>query len=320
MKNSFHKTMGLAFLAFIAFSCQNLQEETPVMNQLTDGEAAALASDLNARKGQLAEYGAFLTGAEEVPAVMAPGSGAARITQVDASTLKFEVRVANTTGIIFAHLHLAPLGQNGGVVVTLIPNQSPSGLTNGIVAEGMIDASKLTGPLVGKSIGHLIKELEAGKIYVNIHTSRNRGGELRGQVSVVKPNDNKNYGAKLAGANEVPAVMSEGTGVSKFNFSNDGSSASFHVNVAGIADVRFAHIHFGKAGVNGDVVYTLRSDKVLGAVSGIYARGEIMPMKFSGQLLGGDLFILREAFRTGNAYVNVHTDKFPGGELRGQVN
>jgi hypothetical protein len=320
MKNSFQKIMGLAFLAFIAFSCQNLQEETPVMNQLTDGDATAFATDLNARKGQLAEYGAFLTGAEEVPAVMAPGSGAARITQVDGNTLKFEVRVANMTGIIFAHLHNAAVGANGGVVVTLIPTQSPSGLSNGVVAEGMIDASKLSGPLAGKSIGHLIKELEAGRIYVNIHTSTNRGGELRGQVSVVESNDNKNYGAKLAGANEVPAVMSNGNGIAKFSFSNDGNSASFHVNVSGLEDVRFAHLHFAKAGANGGVVYTLRMDKVVGPVSGIYAKGEISAMKLSGQLLGGDLFILREAFRTGNAYVNVHTDKFPGGELRGQVN
>jgi len=113
--------------------------------------------------------------------------------------------------------------------------------------------------------------------------------------------------------------MSNGKGIAKFNFSKDGNAASFHVNVSGITDVKFAHIHFGKAGANGGVVFTLRMDKVLGPVSGLYARGEIIPMKFSGQLLGGDLFILREAFRTGNAYVNVHTDNFPGGELRGQV-
>jgi hypothetical protein len=323
MKNSFHKTMGFAFLALVAFSCQNLQEEAPVLNQLTDVEATAFGSDLNARKGQLAEYGAFLIGSEEVGPVPvnSPGSGAARITQIDGNTLKFEVRVANTTGIIFAHLHNAPAGENGGVVVTLIPNQTPSGLSNGLIAEGMISAADLSGSLAGKSIGHLIKELEAGRIYVNVHTSANRGGELRGQVSGIAPNDNKNYGAQLSGANEVqvPAVISNGKGIAKFNFSNDGNSASFHINVSGIADVRFAHIHFGKAGANGGVIYTLRMDKVAGPVSGIYAKGDIMSTGFSGRLLGGDLFILREAFRTGNAYVNVHTDNFPGGELRGQV-
>lgn len=322
MKNSFQKLMSLIIMAFFAFGCQNMQEEAPVMIQSVEdiSPASASDSDPNARKGQLAEFGAFLIGTEEIPAVNSPGSGAAHITQVDGNTLKFEVRVANTTGIVAAHLHNAPMGVNGGVVVTLIPSQSPSGLENGVIAQGMIDASNLSGALAGKSIADLIKELEAGRIYVNIHTSTNQGGELRGQVSMIKANDNKNYGAKLAGGNEVPAVDSEGTGVAKFNFSNDGGAASFQVNVDGISDVKFAHIHFAKAGVNGGVVFTLRMDKVVGPVSGIYAKGDIMPMNFSGKLEGGDLFILREAFRTGNAYVNVHTDKFPGGELRGQVN
>lgn len=320
MKTSFQKLSGLAFLALIAFSCQNFQEETPVMNQPTPDEAIATSEDPNARKGNLPEFGAFLIGTEEVPSVSSPGSGATRITQVDGNTLKFEIRVANTTGILFAHLHNAPFGSNGGVVVTLIPSQSPSPLSNGLIAEGMIDASMLSGSLAGKSIADLVKEMEAGKIYVNVHTSANRGGELRGQVSRIQANDNKNYGTKLSGASEVPAVASSGTGVAKFNFSTDGMAASFHVNVSGISDVRFAHIHFAKAGVNGGVVYTLRMDKVVGPVSGLYASGDIISSKFSGQLLGGDLVILREAFRTGNAYVNVHSDKFPGGELRGQIN
>ncbi len=319
MKNSFQKLMVLAFLAFIAFSCQNFQEETPVMNQLTPEEIAENA-DPNARKGNISEYGAFLIGTEEVPSVASPGSGAARITQVDGNMLKFEIRVANTTGIIFAHLHNAPAGSNGGVVVTLIPNQSPSPLSNGLIAVGTIDSSMLSGSLAGKTIADLVKELEMGKIYVNVHTSANRGGELRGQVSMIQANNNKNYDAKLSGANEVPSVLSSGTGVAKFNFSTDGSAATFHVNVDEISDVRFAHIHFAKAGVNGGVVYNLRMDKVNGPVSGLYAQGEILPTMFSGQLRGGDFFILREAFRTGNAYVNVHTDRFPGGELRGQVN
>ncbi len=319
MKNSFQKLMSLAFLAFFAFSCQNMQEEVPLMNQSADDNTIASASDSdpNARKGQLAEYGAFLIGTEENPAVNSPGSGAAHITQVDGNTLKFEVRVANTTGIVAAHLHNAPMGVNGGVIVNL---QSQTGIQNGVIAQGMIDASNLSGTMAGKSISDLIEEIEAGRIYVNVHTTTNPGGELRGQVSMIKANDNKNYGAKLAGANEVHAVDTEGTGVAKFNFSNDGGAASFQVNVDGISDVKFAHIHFAKAGVNGGVVFTLRMDKVVGPVSGIYAKGDIMPTNFSGQLEGGDLFILREAFRTGNAYVNVHTDKFPAGELRGQVN
>lgn len=320
MKTSFQNLMMLFSIALLTFSCQNLQEESPAMNQLLDDSSTALATDdSNARKGKLMEFGAFLTGSEEVPSISSPGSGAARITQIDATTLKFELRVANTSDIVGAHLHMASAGKNGPVVVSLLPAASP-GLNNGVIAEGIIDASKLIGPLSGMSISDLTSELASGNIYVNVHTTNNPDGEIRGQVSMIEASDNKNYGTKLSGANEVPAAITDATGLAKFNFSNDGSSASFHVNVSGLEDVRFAHIHFAKAGSNGGVVFTLRMDKVEGPVSGIYAKGDILSGNLSGQLLGGDLEILREAFRTGNAYVNVHSDDFPSGEIRGQVN
>ncbi|WP_373496598.1 CHRD domain-containing protein [Aquiflexum sp.] len=50
-----------------------------------------------------------------------------------------------------------------------------------------------------------------------------------------------------------------------------------------------------------------------------YALGNLRAKDLVGKMLGGDLLILGEAFRTGNAYVNVLTDKFPEGELRGQL-
>lgn len=319
MKNSLKSRLGLALLAMIAFGCQTMQEENPVANQLVENSATANSSDLNARKGQAAEFGAFLTGTEEVPAVNATGSGAVRVQQIDAGTLQVVLKVTNLANITAAHFHIAPAGSNGGVVVNLLTNLSVTSLPNGLIAEGTIDASNLTGALAGMAISDLLMEMEDRRIYVNVHTSANPSGAVRGQVSKVEPNDNKNYNAKLEGGNEVPAVSSRATGVALFNFSNDGEALSFQVNVAGLRDVRFAHIHFAKAGANGGVVYTLRMDKVEGPVSGVYAKGNIDPANFSGLLLGGDLMILREAFRTGNAYVNVHTDLFPGGELRGQV-
>ncbi len=320
MKTSFQYLVMLCSIAFFAVSCQNMQDEKPSMNQLSDENSTAFASDSdpNARKGQMLEFGTFLTGTEEVSAVSAPGSGAAKIWQIDESTLKYELRVANTSDIVGAHLHMAEAGSNGPVVVSLLPEGLP-GLNNGLIAEGMISSSNLVGPLAGMSISDLLSGLESGGIYVNLHTSANPGGEIRGQVSMVEANDNKNYGTKLSGANEVPSVISGAKGIAKFNFSNDGSSASFQVNVNKIEDVLFSHIHFAKAGANGGVVYTLRMDKAEGPVSGVYAKGEIMADNFSGQLMGGDLMILKEAFRTGNAYVNVHSDEFPSGELRGQV-
>lgn len=318
LKSTFNRIALLAFLCLGAVSCQTMTEEAPIIPTADSENALAGSGDENARKGNFMEFGAFLTGAEEVPAVNASGSGAANFKVVEnGSAISFELRVANTTGIIFAHLHQNVIGANGPVVVTLIPAQPAAGLQNGVIVTGMITEESLSGPLADADLGALITAMTEGKIYVNIHTETNQGGELRGQVSMVEANFNKNSLVKLSGANEVPMVMTDATGVAKFQVNSDGSGIDFQVNVDGISDVRFAHIHFAKAGVNGPVVYTLRGDKLQGPVSGVYAKGTITASMLSGPLLGGDLVILREAMRTGNAYVNVHSDKAPGGELRG---
>lgn len=317
-KTTYNQIAMLAFLCFAAASCQTMTEESPI-NPLADSEnVIANSGDENARKGNFLEFGAFLTGAEEVPEVMSPGSGAANFKVVDnGNAISFQLRVANTTGIIFAHLHQEILGENGPVVVTLIPPQPAAGLQNGVIITGMITKENLSGPLSGADLEDLLTAMKEGKIYVNIHTETNRGGELRGQVNVVQANFNINSLVKLSGANEVPMVATDATGVAKFQENVKGSGISFQVNVDGISNVRFAHIHIGKPGANGPVVYTLRGDRVEGAVSGVYAKGTITAPMLTGPLLGGDLVILREAMRTGNAYVNLHSDKAPGGELRG---
>ena len=317
-KNTYNQLALLAFLGLGVVSCQTMTEEVPFTPTAEEENVFANSGDENARKANSMEFGAFLTGSEEVPAVNSPGSGAARFQLTDGgNALDFEVRVANTTGIVFAHLHQAVAGQNGPVVVTLIPAQPAAGLQNGVIATGKITKETLSGPLTGEELSDLIDGLREGRIYVNIHTETNRSGELRGQVSMVDPSFNKNSLIKLSGANEVPMVMTDATGVAKFQVTKDGSGIDFQINVDGISDVRFAHIHLAKAGSNGPVAFTLRGDKVVGPVSGVYAKGTITSSMLSGPLLGGDLIILREAMRTGNAYVNVHSDKFPGGELRG---
>lgn len=76
-----------------------------------------------------------------------------------------------------AHIHLAPLTQNGPVTV-------PLQIAFGRFAFGSISAADVTGPLGNTSapLDSLIAELTAGSAYVNLHTAANPAGELRGQV------------------------------------------------------------------------------------------------------------------------------------------
>jgi hypothetical protein len=50
------------------------------------------------------------------------------------------------------------------------------------LAEGTITEDDLVGGLAGESLEVLIEEIKAGNTYVNVHTSQNPGGEVRGQI------------------------------------------------------------------------------------------------------------------------------------------
>lgn len=96
-----------------------------------------------------------------------------------------------------AHLHLGPADTPGPIVVWLYPSRPPAqplpGRTQGTLAEGDITAADLTGPLAGRPFSALVDQIEAGNIYVNVHTNDfvdppNTGqgdfpaGEIRGQL------------------------------------------------------------------------------------------------------------------------------------------
>lgn len=312
----------LAMLCGILISCNSIIEEIPASNSADtlSTETKEAEADQNLRKGKYASFGAFLTGTEEVPTVVASGAGSAKFELInDGTAIKYEIRVANTTGIRFAHIHKGAVGINGPVMVDLIPSQPASGLENGLIAEGVLTAASLKGSFASDNLDELIDALNNGMAYVNLHTATNLSGELRGQISHILPNDNANFNVKLSGDQELHVVDTRAKGVAIFRFNKDNSMVNFQINVSKLEDVRFAHIHLGKRGENGPVVVTLQSTKIDGPVNGVYAKGMLTDSNLGGRLTGGDLTILKEALRTGNAYVNVHTDKYPPGELRGQL-
>jgi CHRD domain len=85
-----------------------------------------------------------------------------------------------------AHIHNAPKGENGEVVVTLFKADSPTGQISGSLANGTITASNLEGLMQGTPFRDLVKALERGETYTNVHTEKNPNGEIRGQISTVK--------------------------------------------------------------------------------------------------------------------------------------
>lgn len=134
-----------------------------------------------------ARFSAHLSGAQEVPAVDTRARGQALFAlSADGTALSYRLIVANIEDVTMSHIHLAPAGANGGVVVWLYPDGPPpqliEGRTSGVLADGVITAADLVGALAGQSLDALVAELEAGNAYVNVHTTAHPGGEVRGQI------------------------------------------------------------------------------------------------------------------------------------------
>ncbi|MCP3384522.1 CHRD domain-containing protein [Bradyrhizobium sp. CCGUVB4N] len=127
------------------------------------GAAVAFAGPASAEKLK-----ATLDGKSEVPANASAGTGTADI-DYDAATkkLSWKVTYSGLSGpATAAHFHgPAEAGKNAGVMVP-IPGIATS------PAEG---SATLTDAQAS--------DLQAGKLYVNIHTAANPGGEIRGQVT-----------------------------------------------------------------------------------------------------------------------------------------
>lgn len=130
---------------------------------------------------------AHLSGAEEVPPAETRAQGQA-IFNLRSDGLHYRLIVANIENVTMAHIHLAPSGVNGPVVVWLYPSAPPAqlipGRSNGVLRTGVITESQLVGPLAGMSLEDLLDAMEAGNTYVNVHTSQYPGGEVRGQISL----------------------------------------------------------------------------------------------------------------------------------------
>jgi hypothetical protein len=135
---------------------------------------------------------ARLSGADEVPGVETDAWGHAVFNLSNGGTeLRYRLIVHNIVDVRMAHIHLAPAGVNGPVVVWLYPDAPPPqlipGRFDGVLGKGTITAANLVGPLSGMTLEDLLAEMSAGNAYVNVHTVENPGGEIRGQIGSLNP-------------------------------------------------------------------------------------------------------------------------------------
>ncbi len=132
-------------------------------------------------------YTAALDGGSEVPKVDSKATADATFTvSADGKKIEYTLNVRELSDITMAHIHLGKAGKNGPVVARLYPASGASklikGQDNGDLAKGEITAASLMGPEKGKALSVLVKAIQDGDAYVNVHTTEHKAGEIRGQL------------------------------------------------------------------------------------------------------------------------------------------
>ncbi len=122
--------------------------------------------------------------------------------------------------------------------------------------------------------------------------------------------------AKLTGNEEVPPSNSKATGSGEFNASGK-DSMDYKVSATNIQNVTEGHIHIGKKGENGPIVFTLF--RANAPVNQLSENETITSSEFVGPLKDKPLSDLISVMNNGSAYANIHTQQNPNGEIRGQI-
>jgi CHRD domain len=123
-----------------------------------------------------------MTGAREVPPVNSMASGTTTLVN-NQTVIDYDLSVSDLYNATSAHIHQGKAGANGPIVVTLYKTADPSpGLFGGY--SGNITSSLLEGPLKGQQLSALVDLMSNGQAYVNVHTIKNKNGEIRDQITL----------------------------------------------------------------------------------------------------------------------------------------
>jgi hypothetical protein len=141
-------------------------------------------------------FAAKLTGTQEVPKVVTTAEGNARFTKVSNTQMTFTITASNLQNLSGGHIHLAPRGEEGPIVVDLRVSNTCTVEGTSISCKGAFTSARLEGPLEGRPLGALLRQMRADNTYVNLHTDDGEppadtgpgdfpGGEIRGQIRAV---------------------------------------------------------------------------------------------------------------------------------------
>jgi hypothetical protein len=137
---------------------------------------------------------------------------------------------------------------------------------------------------------------------------------------------------RLRGFEEVPSISSSGGGRFEATINEDGTAMTWTLSYFNLeAPITQSHIHFAQRGVNGGIVLFLCSNlgngpagtqacpDSPGIISGTLTAQNVVNGAAAQGIVPPEFYSILRAIRAGNAYVNIHSTTFPGGEIRAQL-
>jgi hypothetical protein len=157
--------------------------------------------------------------------------------------------------------------------------------------------------------------------------------------TVAMAGGDKKIDVELSGFQEVPAISTEGNGTFEARIDTRKKEIPFRLTYDDLeADVTQAHIHLGQRAVNGAIVVFFCSNVGTGppgtpecpgpregTVEGTITPDDVLDITGADPPVGGQgieagaFDELVDAMRAGVTYANVHSEQWPGGEVRGQL-
>jgi hypothetical protein len=185
--------IGCLIVTFVLAGCHNKNSnKNNTQGKTTFSQGNANKNKINTAnkvKPDSSDYVAHMSGQNEVPnsvKTQATGTAYYRLNK-DSTKLMYTIKLKNAKNVTMAHIHLAPPGKNGPIVVWLYPGphqQSPhtTNSVNGVLASGTITSDALVGPMQGENVVDLIHAIQRDSTYTNVHNKSHPKGFLRGKI------------------------------------------------------------------------------------------------------------------------------------------
>jgi hypothetical protein len=150
-----------------------------------------------------------------------------------------------------------------------------------------------------------------------------------GSYAIAGSGTNNFKGDPMLGYAENPDISSTASGSFEAKLSDGGDALHYVLSYSGLeGNVLQAHVHFGKTAINGGISFFLCTNLNVptdddcpqsGTVEGDIEAADVLGPVSQG-IEVGNLAEIVAAMRAGHAYANVHSSKWPGGEIRAQLN